>query len=121
MCLNPIKLKKITGTDLHVIPCGKCVECLAHKANELTVRVIREVEYLHKFYFLTLTYRDDTMPFKIYKTTYDDTTYTYEERTICSGQSDRATYGRYNEEFFRQAPRETVFNKSGKLSFRYLP
>lgn len=61
-CIKPIRLQRLTGSDAAIVPCGKCPECLRHKANELAVRIVREVDTSKDFYFVTLTYDNGKLP-----------------------------------------------------------
>lgn len=121
MCLNPISLRLVTGTDAALIPCGKCAECLKRKANELTVRVIREVEALGNFTMVTLTYDNKSIPIGV--TSYDCDTDTGEifalKPVVFSKKSKNGDF--YRKKFFEEAPYKMVLNKDGKPSKRYAP
>lgn len=72
-CLHPIELKNIaynpkqfTGShrkEYLKVPCGKCINCLAQKSNELAVKFTYNYEhkYNYKGIFLTLTYNDESI------------------------------------------------------------
>lgn len=45
-----------------LVPCGKCIECLKRKQNDLAVRCVREAERCGSMVFLTLTYDNDRLP-----------------------------------------------------------
>lgn len=50
--------------DPLLIPCGKCVGCRMTNAKQWTVRLVHEAEdYKDRCWFLTLTYRDECLPF----------------------------------------------------------
>lgn len=44
------------------VPCGKCVECMKAKQNDLAVRAYIEANKRGSMHFLTLTYSDDYLP-----------------------------------------------------------
>lgn len=72
-CLHPIELKnnsynprQFTAThrkEYLKVPCGKCINCLAQKSNELAVKFTYNYEhkYNYKGIFLTLTYNDESI------------------------------------------------------------
>lgn len=87
MCLSPIRVQKpslqnsfirrvyeaklpdalkhrVTGYHINsvLVPCGKCVECLKRKQNDLAVRCVRQAEKSGNMVFVTLTYNDDKLP-----------------------------------------------------------
>ena len=115
MCLNPIRLPKITGTDTALVPCGKCAECLANKANDLTVRVVREAEYFKDFFFTTLTYDNDHIPMQV---TECNVTADFEEVVNRQYIVDDTEL---RQDFFKNADYTWVTNKSGKVVKRYMP
>lgn len=63
MCISPIRIRHPTrpGTFLDV-PCGKCLECVKKRSNDLTFRLIEEMKSSIAAYFVTLTYDDDNLP-----------------------------------------------------------
>lgn len=54
-----------TGFRQVICSCGKCVECMRNRQNDLAVRCAREAELRGSMQFLTLTYRDDALPFSM--------------------------------------------------------
>ena len=44
------------------VPCGRCLDCLKKRQNDLAVRVAREASARGSMHFLTLTYNEDTLP-----------------------------------------------------------
>lgn len=48
--------------DYVPVPCGKCINCLKNKQNAMVSRCIEESDKRGSFSFVTLTYRDDTLP-----------------------------------------------------------
>ena len=80
MCLNPrtIILKPDSSRSLVLqrfyplecfdspcsilVPCGKCLECLEHRQNNIMARVYNEAKAHKRVYFLTLTYRERNLP-----------------------------------------------------------
>lgn len=63
-CLNPVSLPFVSGSDLPIFRCGKCPNCLKHKASEMSVRVLRECKG-RSVAFLTFTYEDRYLPFQV--------------------------------------------------------
>lgn len=52
--------------DFIQVPCGKCAECQRDRAREWSTRIALDVKYYgseDNFYFITLTYNDDNIPF----------------------------------------------------------
>lgn len=74
MCINPIHIKydpqqkplynrfQPVSVMYYEVPCGKCLECLRTKQNEFALRFHREAKKYNSCVFLTLTYRNDTVP-----------------------------------------------------------
>lgn len=61
--------QKVVPTERNqiIVGCGKCVECLKKRQNDLATRCVREAERTGSMVFLTLTYDDAKLP--IYATT----------------------------------------------------
>lgn len=51
-----------TLIDLVPVPCGKCIECLKNRQNNMVARCNAEAEKRGTFGFLTLTYDDEHLP-----------------------------------------------------------
>lgn len=51
--------------DVIAVPCGKCVECLKKRQNDLAVRCVREASKRGSMHFLTLTYNDSSVPYQV--------------------------------------------------------
>lgn len=51
----------ITGTQFE-IPCGKCPECLAQRRKDWSHRIMQEASCHDRNSFITLTYRDSSIP-----------------------------------------------------------
>lgn len=66
-CLQPISLPALLGVSARLLPCGKCPNCLKRKANELVVRVDRQLQG-RNVTFLTFTYDNEHCP--IYRKAY---------------------------------------------------
>lgn len=49
------------------IPCGKCIECRLENARTWAIRCVHEAQIHPDNIFLTLTYRDENLPDKLYK------------------------------------------------------
>lgn len=91
MCTNPITIPRKSGidnssrfsrfypssapkylgdsipkkNDLITVPCGKCVECLKTRQNDLACRCVREAQKFGSMSFVTLTYEDKYLPLSI--------------------------------------------------------
>lgn len=63
MCLSPIRVRLPTfyNKDMFV-SCGKCVECLEAKRKQLYVKLYYEFMNSTSAHFITLTYRDESVP-----------------------------------------------------------
>lgn len=46
-----------------MIPCGKCAECMKKKQDSIRIRCYNEAKNKGSMHFLTLTYKDETLPF----------------------------------------------------------
>lgn len=57
--------KSVRTESVQLVPCGKCVACLARKRNEWTYRLTQEKNYSDYTYFGTLTYDNDHIPIRI--------------------------------------------------------
>ena len=65
MCVSPITLKKKRpdGSFSFVqVPCGKCHECVSKKHSAFALEAVLEARAASSMYFVTLTYRNDTVP-----------------------------------------------------------
>lgn len=80
-CVKPISLKlsdeerliRMSQVDMpdswrfakyQNVPCGKCPACHARRRSEWLLRLIKEWEVSETAYFFTLTYNDETLPYK---------------------------------------------------------
>lgn len=71
-CLRPLYLDQelkhfVSFRDLRTrklvkVPCGKCVNCLKNKQNKLVVRIVTESQNYGSMHFVTLTYKQETLP-----------------------------------------------------------
>lgn len=71
-CFHPIAVRQWQGDEkkkqtnsYHLVPCGKCVACLARRRNDWTYRLQREHAGSSYSFFLTLTYNEDNIPVRI--------------------------------------------------------
>lgn len=66
MCVSP-RLVRVKGCKYQymIVPCRKCVECLKQEQNDWMVRLVEEFRNFDKVLFITLTYREETIP-KVY-------------------------------------------------------
>lgn len=44
------------------VPCGKCSDCLRQKQNDLATRVVRQAKRDGNFVFVTLTFKEESLP-----------------------------------------------------------
>jgi len=64
-CFNPIAISnraKGYGSSKAVVPCGKCLGCLATRRNAWTFRLLEQERQSTSSTFLTLTYDDENLP-----------------------------------------------------------
>lgn len=77
MCLSPVQVRRIDpvtrSTRIDVVPCGKCIECLRRKQSDYAFICSREARQSGGVFFLTLTYRNDSIPMAIVHETFDRT------------------------------------------------
>lgn len=64
MCLHPqlIRIDSNTKYNYFQVPCRKCVECLKQQQNDWMIRMVEEFRNFDKVLFITLTYREETIP-----------------------------------------------------------
>ena len=68
MCVSPINIKKVSSDgSVHwiAVPCGKCPECLAKYQNAWSLRLQAESLLWKYCWFFTLTYNNDTVPYRV--------------------------------------------------------
>lgn len=74
MCTRPITIRVpanpyevnvlgLQGFKEVNVPCGKCPECLGKRQKDISVRAYREAQHYGSCYFVTLTYKPDSVPF----------------------------------------------------------
>lgn len=102
-CLNPISLPSLFGISARLLPCGKCANCLKRKANELVVRMSRQL-LGRRVHLLTFTYRNESLPIYGRRTVVDSET--GEVLKVCSGFLDS-----WRDVFLENAPFTRVVNK----------
>lgn len=61
MCKRPFEKKFDDGRSL-LLPCGKCLACRIRRRSVWTIRLLHEDSAHEKSRFITLTYRDETLP-----------------------------------------------------------
>lgn len=67
-CIAPIMIKDprnlyVEGHPLYMeVPCGHCLGCLKKRQNDYSIRVAEELKSSTHNCFLTLTYRDESVP-----------------------------------------------------------
>ena len=77
-CFHPIAVKKYSEeknksgshfkvNNYHLVPCGKCVACLARRRNEWTYRLTAEQACSDYTFFITLTYDDSNVPIRVHE------------------------------------------------------
>lgn len=94
-----------------VLRCGKCVNCVKQKKNELAVRTYREFVG-QPFAFITFTYSDENCPIQVTEFKDIDGNVTEVKSTVVRGS---------DTDFFSKSSYEWRTNKSGKKSKRYNP
>ena len=71
MCLTPITLKRdykeLSTPDgssglTNIVPCGKCVKCLARRRNHWSFRLFHQMKTSTSAAFITLTYNEENLP-----------------------------------------------------------
>lgn len=62
MCVNPQIIKHPVTKKEILVPCGRCVECMKDKQNDVAVMCVREAEKRGSFEFVTLTYSNESIP-----------------------------------------------------------
>lgn len=73
MCVRPLYLiRKCEHCDfledswrhykLQRVPCGKCIECVKRRQNDIAVRIATEAQNFNTMHFVTLTYKPETIP-----------------------------------------------------------
>lgn len=73
MCVRPLYLiRKCEHCDfledswkhykLQKVPCGKCIECVKRRQNDIAVRVATEAQNYNSMHFVTLTYDNEHVP-----------------------------------------------------------
>lgn len=58
--MNPITIKH---DDFHIVPCGKCPQCLKRRASGWSFRLMQEFKRSSSAMFVTLTYNNDHLEF----------------------------------------------------------
>lgn len=105
MCVNPMTIK--VNDEWRVVPCGKCMECMADKQNDTAILCVREAEKRGTMEFITLTYSNDSIPmyFNVCDISHDEETgheylITYGEPTRVSQDLEegyRKSYFKYDK------------------------
>lgn len=62
MCVKPIPIRDPKTRKVHLVPCGKCIECRRAYQNEWIFRLNEEMKHSPLPLFLTLTYDDEHLP-----------------------------------------------------------
>lgn len=69
MCTRPLNIRvksRTFGTTRWIsAPCGKCNECLKARQNSWKLRICEECKNWVYYYFFTLTYRNDALPYNV--------------------------------------------------------
>ena len=71
MCLHPIPVRYSnaytakTGFKTHLVPCGKCWQCLQDYQRAWECRLLVHLRDVGKGIFFTLTYNDDSVPLNV--------------------------------------------------------
>lgn len=72
-CTNPVQLlftgktrkqqqQAVQYPDGLKVPCGKCLSCKINKVREWSLRMTHEQQYHQQSVFITLTYKEDSLP-----------------------------------------------------------
>lgn len=72
MCLSPVTLRINNARYKNkwvVVGCGKCDECKKKYQNDWSIRLSKESECWENVWFITLTYRDECVPYVVDKLT----------------------------------------------------
>lgn len=60
MCISPVHIHK-NGQEYDV-PCGKCIDCVNHRASDWRQRCLLECKTTDMVFFVTMTIDEDNMP-----------------------------------------------------------
>lgn len=63
MCISPMDIKNKHTNQWVTVPCGKCASCLTNRREEWSTRLLEESKDHFDCTFLTLTYKDDQLPY----------------------------------------------------------
>lgn len=66
LCISPLNLERPGGTgakDRHLVPCGRCPNCLTNRRNDWAIRLKIELEHSTSGHFITLTYDDEKIKY----------------------------------------------------------
>lgn len=67
----------LPGPRTIIVPCGRCVECLRVRQNDVAARCAEEAKYRKSMHFLTLTYDPKKLPISHFERRYDSDTGEY--------------------------------------------
>lgn len=89
-CINPMQIPN-NSPDYKVgryykVPCGKCAGCKKHKVSDWAIRMKEEEKVSTSSYFITLTYDDLHLPYKMIENVDEQTgeiTCDYIQNTLC--------------------------------------
>lgn len=62
MCVKPVVIRDKITRKVHLVPCGKCIECRRAYQNEWIFRLSQEIKQSPVPLFVTLTYNDEHLP-----------------------------------------------------------
>ena len=73
MCSNPLTIthKYPFGTRTYTVPCGKCADCVKKKRSGIAALSQLQANASGTVYFITFTYRNDTVPVSVCDDTAD--------------------------------------------------
>lgn len=69
---NDVHYLNLPETLCNVVPCGQCAECRKARQNSFTARAYRALQSHPYAYFITLTYRNESLPIAITTEVYQD-------------------------------------------------
>ncbi len=96
----------------NVVPCGKCSECLAKRANNWSFRLIEEQKVSHSSAFITLTYADPPLSINGNQTLHkkDMQDFMKRLRKKCFKKLKYYTVGEYGTKLKRPHYHSIIFN-----------
>lgn len=63
-CITPLSVRGKTSGELHVVPCGRCPDCLGRRVSGWSFRLMMEERRANSAHFVTLTYDNWSVPMR---------------------------------------------------------